>query len=329
MTQENDDLLQWLVRDGVIHSGEAKLTPLTGGVSSEICRVDDGGRVFVVKRALPQLKVKGEWRADVSRNHSEQCFLAWCGRLIPGSVPSLVHAGEGYFAMEWLGEGYRNWKEMLLEKASVPSIAERAGRLLGRIHRLSYRQPELRDTFDRIDLFEQLRVEPYFLATGAAHPELLPFFEQAANEVRTHRECLIHGDFSPKNILCREDRLVLLDAEVAVYGDPAFDLAFLLNHFCLKGLFHAPDSAAEREHFSAAIHGYLGEREMVAADADALNTRVALLLPMLMLARVDGLSPVEYLDCAQREAVRDFVRGQVGRTTSLESLGRAWFDSIS
>lgn len=327
MSQETE-LLEWLTRDGLIQPGEARLTPLTGGVSSEICRVDEGTRTFVVKRALPRLKVKGEWQADVARNHSEKCFLEWCGKQIPGSVPSLFHAGKGYFAMEWLGEGYRNWKDMLLDRNSSPSLARRAGEMLGRIHRLSHHDPELCEAFPRIDLFEQLRVSPYLLVTGAAHPELLPLFECAANEVRNRRECLIHGDFSPKNILCRGDRLVLLDAEVAVYGNPAFDLAFLLNHFCLKGLLHALENKSEQEHYHAAISGYFHERKLKTDEMEALNLRVAFLLPMLMLARVDGLSPVEYLHTTQQEQVRQFVYREVGKPASLESLAGAWFGFI-
>jgi aminoglycoside phosphotransferase (APT) family kinase protein len=325
MNLQYNGMLERLVRDGVIRSEDVTAAPLTGGVSSEILRIENGGSPFVVKRALPQLKVEAEWLADVSRNLSEGHFLKWCGREIPGSVPAVLHKGEGYFCMEWLGSGFRNWKEMLLAKESPPSVAEQAGRLMGRIHRLSHGRENLRERFNRIDLFEQLRVSPYLLATGAAHSDLRHHFEAAAATVRANRECLIHGDFSPKNILVSNDRFVLLDAEVAVFGDPAFDLAFLLNHLFLKALFHAPDSDLERKHYRAAVDCYFAERQMAAADAEELNQRAALLLPLLMLARVDGLSPVEYLDSTRQATIHRFVRKTIGRTVTLESLEQEWF----
>ena len=50
------------------------------------------------------------------------------------------------------------------------------------------------------------------------------------------RIALVHGDVSPKNILVGPDAPVLLDAECAWYGDPAFDIAFCLNHLLLKAV---------------------------------------------------------------------------------------------
>ena len=66
-----------------------------------------------------------------------------------------------------------------------------------------------------------------------------------AERLVTCRSVLVHGDFSPKNLLVSGDRLVIIDCEVAWYGDPAFDLAFLLNHLCLKALYHAPAHGAD------------------------------------------------------------------------------------
>jgi len=98
---------------------------------------------------------------------------------------------------------------------------------------------------------------------------------------------------------------VLLDAECAWYGDPAFDLAFCLNHLLLKRL-PRPDSAlALRTSYEALVAAYLGCVSFEPA-AD-LTARTAALLPALMLARVDGKSPVEYVrDEPEKALVRRF-----------------------
>ena len=53
---------------------------------------------------------------------------------------------------------------------------------------------------------------------------------------QANKRALVHGDVSPKNILGGPAGPVFLDAECAWWGDPAFDLAFCLNHLLLKCL---------------------------------------------------------------------------------------------
>jgi Ser/Thr protein kinase RdoA (MazF antagonist) len=108
--------------------------------------------------------------------------------------------------------------------------------------------------------------------------------------------------------------MVVLDCEVAWYGDPAFDLAFLLNHLHLKGLLHA----GLRGLVEAFVEAYGAEEE--------LRRRTAILLPMLMLARVDGKSPVEYLTPEQRQHVREFTRPRIAEAVdSLDKITNDWF----
>lgn len=221
---------------------DAKLTPLTDGVSSEIYRVDDGGDSFVVKRALAKLKVKEHWTADVCRNHYEQLFIEYVARFLPQAVPSLRPAPKdrGYFAMELLGPEFTNWKQRLLRGEARVEDALQAATILGRIHAHSAADSETERQFDTTANFIQLRIDPYLLTTGLRHPDLRPLFEEEAKRLASTRQCLVHGDFSPKNLMLSPSRMVLLDCEVAWYGDPAFDLAFLLTHLHLKALYHAP-----------------------------------------------------------------------------------------
>ena len=325
MTDTTDVLLQLLRSDGVVHSPCATLTPLPGGVSSEIYRVDDGGEAFVIKRALPILRVQDDWTADPSRNVYERCYLEYVGRFLPRSVPALRNAdsARGYFVMEYLGSEYSNWKDLLLHGSFEPTHAGAAARTLSQIHRHSFHDPEAAALFDSHTCFHQLRLEPYLLTTGQRHPQLKDLFEAEAQRLADTSECLVHGDFSPKNILIGGDRMVILDCEVAWYGDPAFDVCFMLSHLFLKSLFHSGVEGSAQ-----LIRTFWQEYSPPAGRM--LRQRVPRLLLMLLLARIDGKSPVEYLKQPQREFVRRFVCARLPHPTiSLSALSDAWFSEIA
>jgi aminoglycoside phosphotransferase (APT) family kinase protein len=303
---------------------------MSGGVSSEIYLVEDGDKRYVVKRALAKLKVKDNWFADVSRNASERDYIACVGGILPGVMPQLLFSSpeEGYFGMEYLGDGFSNWKALLLAGDFRIRHAELAGNILGDIHRQTSNRDALLQQFDTTANFHQLRVDPYLLTTGSRHPALQSAFDAEAQRIEATREVLVHGDFSPKNILISGDRMVLLDCEVAWYGDATFDVAFLLNHFLLKSLLHAPQGSAAIDMADVFWRTYLQARAPV--DAQSLQERLVPLLLMLLLARVDGKSPVEYLAAPKQEFIRAFVRKHLfSPPDSLPGLCTLWSDSIT
>jgi aminoglycoside phosphotransferase (APT) family kinase protein len=320
-----------LLRQGGHLGGEAaRATPLTGGVSSEIYLIEDGEKRLVVKRALPQLKVKDEWIADVRRNDAEQAYFRHVGSIVPGVVPQVYFANSelGYFGMEFFGEEFTNWKHLLLAGACRVEDAELAGDILGRIHHRTYSNKALQARFDNTESFHQLRVEPYLLTTGARHPRLKDAFIAEAHRIKATREVLVHGDFSPKNILVSRGRLVLLDAEVAWYGDAAFDVAFVLTHLFLKALHHSPNELGIDRMIAALWLSYLQSRPE--CHARNLEQRVIPLLLMLLLARVDGKSPVEYLSLERREFIKTFVHTYLpSPPRELAILSEIWFAQIS
>ena len=117
---------------------------------------------------------------------------------------------------------------------------------------------------------------------------------------------------------------MILDAECAWYGDPAFDLAFVLNHLLLKGAWQPQWRARYVDAFAALAAAYLAH---VAWEAPAsCEARAAALLPALMLARIDGKSPVEYLtESAQKDAVRAFARSLlVDPVATVGDIARRW-----
>ena len=301
-------VLQSLRKRNILSGHEVQMTPLAGGVSSEIYLLEDGGRKLVVKQALPRLKVQDEWQADVSRNQVEQRFIRYAQKHVPQNIlPLVLDEHENcFFVMEFLGDGFVTWKQQLLAGRFDLNVARAVARLLATLHKASWDDAVARQLFSTGDNFFALRVHPYLITTGMRNPSMQTYFDLEAKRLLATQIALVHGDFSPKNIMIRDDRLVLLDHEVAWFGDPAFDLAFLLNHLFLKSLILAQGAAClelARVVWQEYFVNLGNDRET------ELAPRVSRLLLMLMLARIDGKSPVEYL--AGKETERQFVRSFV------------------
>jgi aminoglycoside phosphotransferase (APT) family kinase protein len=283
-----------------------RVAPLTGGVSSDISLVEAGGRRFCVKRALPRLKVAALWEAPIKRNAAEAAYMRAVQRWLPNAVPRVLgeDAQAGLFAMDYLTpEDHPLWKAQLLAGIVDKDFAAAVGRDLGLIHARSAADLNVPPAFANDDTFEAIRIEPYLRATARAHPTLAPRFDALARTTLATKRALVHGDVSPKNILQGSDGPVFLDAECATFGDPAFDLAFCLNHLLLKGAREGADRSHYAGAFSALAGAYLAEVDW--ESATDIEARAAALLPALFLARVDGKSPVEYLTReSEREAVR-------------------------
>ena len=273
-----------------------------------------------MKRALPRLRVAQRWEAPVERNRYEHEWLRVAAGAAPGSAPRVLAHGDGLFAMEFLD--YPIWKDRLRRGQADSAFAAAVGRTLAAIHRGTAGNSEIAGLFPTDAIFHAIRLEPYLLATAAKHPDLRDRIASIYKETFSTKICLVHGDVSPKNILLGPAGPVFLDAECAWYGDPAFDLAFCLNHLLLKCLW-VPDGKEDfLECFDAFTAAYSPEK--------TLESRVAALLPALLLARVDGKSPVDYLDAAGMEHVRRVARPLIASPAQrLLDVREAWQRSLT
>ena len=325
---EGGELGEALTRLGLVGAEETvRVTPLTGGVSSDISLVEAGGRRFCVKRALPRLKVAALWEAPIERNAAEAAWMRAVARWLPRAVPEILGEDRkaGLFAMEYLPPAsYPLWKTELLAGKVDEDFAAAVGRDLALIHSRSAADPDLCVSFAHDDTFEAIRIEPYLRATGHAHPKLAARFDALARETLANRRALVHGDVSPKNILKGGEGPLFLDAECAWFGDPAFDVAFCLNHLLLKGARVGAERRRYLSGFAALAGAYLQGVDW--EDANGLEARAAALLPALFLARVDGKSPVEYLTReSEREGVRRYAEPLVAKPPMrLSDVAGAW-----
>jgi len=294
---------------GIDAGGALEIAPLTGGVSSDIVRIRlPDGRQYCAKRALGKLKVATDWQAPLERNQYEVAWLRRANAIVPGAAPEVIgeDRAHGIALLEYLpAEDYLLWKAELLAGRADPSVATAVAEALGRIHAATLNDPSAAAEFPTDHLIDALRLDPYLRFTAGRHPELADRILAVLTTTANTKLALVHGDVSPKNILIakRDGHPVLLDAECAWYGDPAFDAAFCLNHLVLKSI-HLPalrDALlAQASAFAATWLGHFPAQLRASTEA-----RAAALLPCLMLARVDGKSPVEYLSEASRQLVRD------------------------
>jgi aminoglycoside phosphotransferase (APT) family kinase protein len=312
---------------GLAGSEELRGVSLTGGVSSDIWLIDAPQGPLCAKRALARLRVAADWRAPIERSRYEARWMLEADAAVPASAPRVLgqHPALGVLVMDYLPPAsHPLWKQQLREGRAEVATALAVGRTLVRIHAHSAARPELAPQFDSDGIFFDIRLEPYLLATARRHADLAPALRALVAQTQTRRCALVHGDVSPKNILVGPRGPVLLDAECAWWGDPAFDIAFCLNHLLLKCLWNRPASAAFLACFGALADAYLHGVDW--EPRAGIEQRAAALLPGLLLARVDGKSPVEYIGTeAERDAVRHAARALLLEPVPrLADVAAAW-----
>ncbi|MGB3489997.1 MAG: phosphotransferase [Xanthobacteraceae bacterium] len=328
-----DAVVAFLRDAGLVPSGVTpRFTPLTGGVASDIWKVEAGDRTFAVKRALQKLRVARDWQVPVTRNVSEVDWLRAAAKVVPDAVPQvLAHDAEiGAFAMAYLDPAHHPvWKAELAAGRADPSFAARVGDTIAAIHAATAHSAALAKQFANDALFHAIRLEPYLEATAPVHPDIADTLMRLSRETLATKVTLVHGDVSPKNILVGPNGPVFLDAECAWYGDPAFDLAFCLNHMLLKCLWTPRARTGFLACFDALAAAYLARVNW--EPVVDLERRAARLLPALFLARVDGKSPVEYItDENDKARVRRIAVPLIASPPSrLADVREAWAKAFS
>jgi len=326
------DILAFIRNSGLVAgAGHIDMSPLTGGVASDIWKVEADGKAFVVKKALARLRVAREWNAPISRNASEVEWMLEAARIAPHSVPAILahDVTIGAFAMEYLDPAdHPVWKGELHAGRADEAFAASLGRIMASLHRGTAGRADIEKRFDNDATFHSIRLEPYLEATSLAHPDLRERLFELSEETLARKVALVHGDISPKNILVGPRGPIILDAECAWHGDPAFDLAFCLNHLLLKCLWTPSSSAGFLRCFDALAAAYF-ERADWEPRAD-LEARVAALLPALFLARVDGKSPAEYItETADKDRIRRTARPLIAKASKTLSVIRdTWAKEI-
>lgn len=337
-------LLAYLRHSGRIQPDEQPtIRILAGGVSNRTVWVERAnGPAWVLKQALPKLRVAVDWFSRPERIQREALGLRWLAQLAPaGTICPLLFEDhrQHLLAMEAVPQPHDNWKSLLLAGRLDMTHIDQFGRLLGTIHRQAFEQrAKVAPVFADRSFFESLRLEPYYAYPASQLPAAADFLHGLIEESRANCVTLVHGDYSPKNILVYQNRLILLDHEVIHWGDPAFDLGFSLTHLLSKAhhlsqyrhnfavaaqrywqVYHESISATHvkrddrrltsdhQRAFSLSLSSNMDYPAPFATDMAAIEARAVRHTLACLLARVDGRSPLEYLDEAARSRQRQAV----------------------
>ncbi|MGH9047489.1 MAG: phosphotransferase family protein [Acidimicrobiales bacterium] len=322
MTNERGDreLVRRLVERRVIPDGShASVQRLPGGVSADVIEIRFDGRRIVAKRALPQLRVAQQWRCSPERVLLEAAALDVARSIRPANVPAVLDVDDAQLVLVMAAappDG-ANWKLQLLSGVIDVALAASLGEALAEWHTKSVADKSVLSTFTKGGHFFELRIDPFFLRVAQVHPDLSGEIRGVVDRMTRRAMCLVHGDFSPKNVLVGSGWFWVLDWETAHIGDPTFDLAFLVSHLVLKAIRRPEDAEVYRDCSNAFLATYLG------ASGVALNQMdLVCQVGCLVLARVDGKSPVDYLDASGKTRAR-----QLGRAVLSEGatdLAEIW-----
>ena len=321
--------LEYLSSRGLIDRDDViSVESLGWGVSNTLVKVSTHQHCMVIKQSLPQLRVSEEWLADRERIFREwACIRTLCGILPDGTIPQVYHQDpENFlFVMSCAPAEGANWKEQLLAGQVSLGVAGKVGRVLAVIHSATAGDQAVRNRFIDDRAFVQLRIDPYHRTTAQVHPDVAGVINHEAQRMLEVKTVLVHGDYSPKNVIVTDGEIFLLDFEVVHYGNPVFDLAFMLNHLLLKSIHNSRIKVQYFEAARAFWKGYTdellsapnsGQGNSPTTDLVTLERHTIKQLGCLMLARVDGKSPAEYIvDPEQKEMART-----VAKLLLLENL---------
>lgn len=266
-----------------------------GGVSCTVAYVEIDGRPMIIKQALEQLKTKDTWLCDPNRMYIEYESNKIYHDLLPENAPeTYFYDNENYiYGREAVPDGCQMWKEDLMKGLIDYKVAEKVVDTLAAVHNHCAGREDIARMFENKDVFHALRISPYIDFTVTKHPEITEFAQRVSDEMMDSKITLIHGDYSPKNIMVTEDGMKVLDYEVANYGHPAFDLAFLSNHFILKAVKFQDRPGEYLDLLDYTVKRYF--KSLTCMDLREFEPVYIRTLALLMLARIDGKSPVEYL----------------------------------
>jgi 5-methylthioribose kinase len=299
---------------------------LSGGVSNVVLRLTDdaSGREIILKQARERLRVQADWRSRLDRIWREVSVLRTIGPLFPGgTVPRVLYEDrENYlFAMSAAPRDHVVWKAELLSGRLRADLLPQLGAFLASVHALSAHGAQLPSELRDKQVFDELRLDPYYRWTASRHPEVANALNRLVAETAACEDGLTLADFSPKNILLWGDRWTVIDFETAHFGDPAFDLGFFLTHLVLKSLHVISLRQSLLQGIEAFWNAY--RSGLTSAQAPAIEQRSMVHLAACMLARVDGKSPVDYLDVGEQQWVRQFT------TDALNAPPQSWLEMES
>lgn len=299
-------VVEYLTSKNVIQkSDNPQVEVLTGGVSNVVIAITTANQKLVLKQALAELAVSEKWEADQRRAIVEANAIELFNKLTPNQVPKLIFLDPDRFilVLERVPVGSTVWKSDLLAGVINPDIGLKLGATLASWHNYGEKSAEAKIKFMEDSLFEQLRIDPFYRFVATKNPQIEVPIRKLINELEGDKTTVVHGDFSPKNIMvATNDDIYILDFEVTHVGNPVFDLAFLTAHLLCK-FFRTEDRLHAKLLANTAI-SFMKEYQTLRRISPSVTRHAAL----IALARVEGKSPVNYLSTDAQQKLQVFTK---------------------
>ena len=310
-----DTVVEYLISKRVIKNEDSpQVEVLTGGVSNVVLAITTATQKLVLKQALAELAVSEKWVADQRRAIVEADAIELFNRLSPTQVPKLVFLDPERFilVLERVPVGSTVWKSDLLAGVINPDIGLKLGATLASWHNYGEKNAEVKIKFMEDSLFEQLRIDPFYRFVAAKNPQIEVSIRKLINELEGDKTTVVHGDFSPKNIMvATNDDVYILDFEVTHVGNPVFDLAFLIAHLLCK--FFRTDDRLHAKLLANTAISFVEEYQGVRRISPTLTKHASL----IALARVEGKSPVNYLSAGAQHKLQTFTKAILANNGNL------------
>ena len=309
LIDDRGNLERYLLEKGLVEEGDGhRADYCSGGVSATVVYVDRPGRKpLILKQTLEYLKTKEEWPCHPDRIVVEYNSNDIYHEIVPDCAQKMIFCDtENWIAVrEAVPEDWRMWKKDLMNGILDFRIAKRSIEALLTVHERAAGNRKVFDAFPSKDHFYKLRVDPYIVFTAGKYPELQKEADEVCQFLMEPSITLVHSDFSPKNIMIKDDNICILDFESSHYGNPCFDLAFFFNHMLLKSIYNPDFGNAYVDMADYMARIYLDG--VTCMDRSELEEMTVRTLFFMLLARVDGKSPAEYLvgDDVKQQNVRD------------------------
>ena len=270
---------------------------LEGGVSSEVYYVKTNKKEYCIKRSLKKLLVKKEWIANTNRIKFEYLWLKHCRSILKKNIPETFefNSRKKYIVMQYLDTSdYKTLKELFFDKIVNIKTIKLISKHLYKIHANSNNVKTKNIFKGNNKNFYDLRLDPYFNEIGRVYPRYKEYIEHLNKNYLKNSNTLVHGDFSPKNILIGKNKIIYLDAECCNFGDPVFDLVFFTNHLLIKSIYFKNKSQEFIKSYMMFYKEYLNN--LSPKEHKLYVERIIKMTPVMLLARIDGKSPVEYIN---------------------------------
>ena len=311
-------VVRYIVDKGLVFENEIlRVEKLSGGVSNLVFAISTKSGNLILKQALPELLVTEKWYADQRRAIVEADAIELFNQISPKQVPKLLFLDPDRFilVLERVALGSTVWKSDLLAGVINPDIGAKLGHTLASWHNYGQRNPSAKDKFMEDSLFDQLRIDPFYRFVADKNPSLQVWIRKLINELEGDKTTIVHGDFSPKNIMISmSDEVFILDFEVTHVGNPVFDISFLIAHLLCK-FFHAPD-ALQANLLANTANAFKKEYEVLREIPPSFAHHASL----IALARVEGKSPVNYLTPNQQHKLQKHTKSLLARDAKLSLL---------